>query len=306
MGGSRTTGWRLLAVVAALLAPVAADPGEGEVEIFGTGASASQRPLDPDGAPPGMESHDPQQGATHDEIDDYELTQNGRPDDKGKWKNSDYARWRVAGAILRATGQVTDGNKQAASVVESEMWGREIISGSITEGDQAHLRAENLISFEANYRTSGASIAEASVQLTGRATDVKGEVHIFNVNSSFSQNKAEETRIYRRRGSKVSMRVGGKVTSEGPGVSAGLSVEAEAENGSETAVRRTFAKADSGNDNTEPIEIEKLVAGKPPLSHTFRVHSTGLVVLRARTGEDDANVIVTLNNFTVTNHLRVY
>jgi len=253
-------------------------------------------------------------------LDDYELKNGAKNDNKKRWASTDFIRWLSSGATLIATGQVQDSDKEAASQVSSSAWGAQIIEAEVTkkEGDIGVISAENQISFSLTYDISGPRILDAKVLLSGACVDVKGETHVFSFADVRSETSSEGTSITRVRVAKqkdgVKVKAGASARGNSKGkASAGGSVGVRFESVYETeegetinvSVYRSVPGAGGGTASESAPLITDSVRGKTTLKETYSVFSSGNVVLGAR-GSSKGTTVVLLNRFKIENSLKVF
>jgi hypothetical protein len=202
---SRLSRTGALVWVLLLVARGAADEG---TEVTGTGYASITRPADtadpPDAYTSSANEHDPENGESFTGPGVYELYQGEQADSRARGRATDFIKWRVNGATLRAEGTAHDCDPTTATKVSSEMWGMEVISASVSVADGAHalIQAANEISFEYAFTVSGPSIAERAVLLGATAIDVRGHPH------TFSLTPAESEDVSRRESQRTGLRIG--------------------------------------------------------------------------------------------------
>jgi len=298
-------------MAAFLAAGPAARPGAGG-DVDSTGVAAPNQPSNL--GEPGDDfvnddrAHDPDEGATFDGTEHYDLRQGPHPEDKEKWAATDYIHWKVHGATLLAEGQVTDANSRDASVASSEAWGLERVDARVgrEEGGYGEIYARNTIAFAWDWDISGRSIAEGRVKLQALARDILGREHVFSLNAVVAEQTGFEQTEIRQRGTSSSTR--GQIRAGGGGLEAELggeggSSESEAQ---VTRISRTNGQSDGNVGQTEPLVITDEVSGPTTLTASYEVSSTGSVTLAARTSTNGDTVTVTLRKFHVRNELRVW
>jgi len=255
----------------------------------------------------------------HTGLDDYELKNGIKDDDKKRWAATDYIRWLASGATLVATGQVHDSDPAATSEVSSQAWGALMVDVEVTkkEGDVGTISAENRIFFSYTYVISGPRILDAKVLLSGSCVDINGERHSFSLSDVRSESITERVGITRMRvarrktGAKVSAGAHAKTGATGPGGGTSLSGSVETIHETEegetinTSIERSLPGA-GGQTGTESAPlIEHSVSGKTVLKQSYAVFSEGAVSLSAR-GSKDATTVVLLKRFKIENSLKVF
>ncbi|MHC4549356.1 MAG: hypothetical protein ACYTEZ_11330 [Planctomycetota bacterium] len=255
--------------------------------------------------------HDVDQGVVFDGVTHYDLRHGADPDDKQRCRDHDYIHWVVHGATLEAVGQAHDSDPDDATIVSSEAWGAQIVHATVLEheGDWGWIDAENELGFEYSYLISGGYIGEASVQLTGKAFDIKGKTHQFTLTEHTGE--AVSQFLDRKFGLSLSDYRGASLgisnLVHGPTVSFGVSRTAGGSAGFRLAVsvNRRFGNSSGDSGASPSVMVTDRVSGQTPLYKMYDVYSAGNVVLRARTARAGSTVVVRLDKFKVTNSLLV-
>jgi len=292
----------------------------GEPErVPGVGYASSSPPVHTNDPPADMTEEedelDPLTGTELAGTDVYDLQQGPHADDKKAWADTDYVKWTAAGATLVAEGKAHDSDPDQATIVSSEAWGSQAVDVIVTklEGDWGKITAKNTIYFRYNYLISGASIGEASVQLSGTAFDIKGKAHRFNL----SDQRAEGVTVVQEKQEGFTHATHDETNASvsqnllGPaGNIVGKDGSDDEETGSTRySVARSLAKAGGDTNSTPQIVIEDLVEGDTDVSAEYSVFSNGRVILRARAGTTAGTaspVLIDLKEFRVNNALLVF
>jgi len=300
------------------------DGGNGEKQrVGGQAYSSTSVPPRIDDPPPGYledaDGRDSGEEQAYTGLDDYQLKDGFRDDDKKRWAATDFVRWLAAGATLRATGQVHDSHDASTSQVSSSAWGAEFVDVEVTEeeGEVGEITAENRISFSYSYTISGPRILDAKVLLSGACVDIDGKLHSFSLSDVRSESVTEHFGVQRmhvqRRSdsAKVSAGAQAKSGTTGASGSAGWSGTFEATQESEdgvtinTSINRALPGAGGVTDSEKAVVVEDEETGKTVLKKSYMVFSQGSVTLAAR-GREGSTTVVLLRSFKIENALKVF